>query len=336
MSKAKKKGGIVFLRALRSAATRPPVWLTCWGLVMLLALVAASPWFSYFEKAISRHYEPGSLTAYLTEPFRQDHGDMGRLSARTGETGAVLALLAMLAGCFCAGGWLQVYLERTEGHSLRRFFFGGARFFWRFFRVLLMTLVLLGVGAWFVYGQPWEWLVEGIMLGISDREELASERQALNLQWTQHALFALWMGVLMVWGDYTRARIALHEVRSAVWNGLCTFFTLLRHPVRCLRPALFLFLIEWAFLWGIGSWVGAMNTGMSAETGVSTIWWMLILVQLAAMFRAIIRGAQLNAAVGVSRNVLPPLSRQDPWKHRVGGPGGPQYPIGGDDYGVSI
>ena len=42
-----------------------------------------------------------------------------------------------------------------------------------------------------------------------------------------------------------------------------------------------------------------------------------------------------GAAV-VSREVVRPISRPDPWKRTLGGPGGPRYPIGGDEYSVSM
>jgi hypothetical protein len=31
-----------------------------------------------------------------------------------------------------------------------------------------------------------------------------------------------------------------------------------------------------------------------------------------------------------------PLARPDPWRRSIGGPGGPRYPIDGDDYGVAL
>ena len=75
---------------------------------------------------------------------------------------------------------------------------------------------------------------------------------------------------------------------------------------------------------------------LTPESGTRAIWGMLIVVQFTAMLRAVVRGAHIHAAVQVSRHVIEPPSRPDPWRNRVGGPGGPQYPIGGDDYGVSI
>ena len=58
---------------------------------------------------------------------------------------------------------------------------------------------------------------------------------------------------------------------------------------------------------------------------------------LALFLASAIRGAAYFAAVRVSRDVVRPLSRPDPWKGSIGPPGGPQYlPGKGDEYGVSL
>jgi len=56
----------------------------------------------------------------------------------------------------------------------------------------------------------------------------------------------------------------------------------------------------------------------------------------ALVWRVILRGARYHAAVQVSREIVRPIARPDPWKKTLGGPGGPRYPIGGDEYAVSM
>jgi hypothetical protein len=56
----------------------------------------------------------------------------------------------------------------------------------------------------------------------------------------------------------------------------------------------------------------------------------------ALVWRVILRGARYHAAVQVSREIVRPIARPDPWKKTIGGPGGPRYPIGGDEYAVSM
>ena len=118
---------------------------------------------------------------------------------------------------------------------------------------------------------------------------------------------------MLTWGDYTRTRLALHDTRSALWAGLCTFFLILRHPVKTLRPFVLLLVVEW-----------------------KTIGLLFVLGQLAMIVQTIVRAARYKAAVLVSRRLVQPLAQRDPWEKRVGGPGGPQYPIDEtDEYGIS-
>jgi hypothetical protein len=63
---------------------------------------------------------------------------------------------------------------------------------------------------------------------------------------------------------------------------------------------------------------------------------MLALVLASLALRVVLRGARYHAAVGVSRQVVTPILRPDPWKDAVGGPGGPRYPIGDDEHRVQF
>jgi len=332
-------GKPVFLAALRSALGRAPLWLICSLVAALPALVAAQPWFRWYDQAFAHHYAPGSQLANLDRNFRTDHAvAIERLNDSTASLGAVLAGLVMLAGAFCAGGWLQVFLERTEGHSVRRFFYGGSRYFWRFARVLLLTLLLLHLVGWLIYGTPWKTLVEGFLLGIekSDLEVLDSERSALMLGWIQDGLYAFLFALVLAWGLYTRTRLALHGTFSSVWAGLCTIFTILRHPVRSLRPLVLLLGLEILVLLPLGAFASGVESGFEAGSTTSRVWSLAALSLAALVWRSIVWGASYSATVRVSQAIVPPIARPDPWRNRVGGPGGPQYPIGGDEYGVEL
>lgn len=328
---------VTFLRALQRALGRTPLWIAVAGFTGVLALGAALPWASWFHGAISNRYAPGSLLASLNETFWFDSRQTRVvLEEATGSLGAVLAFLAVLLGAFSAGGWLQVLLQRTEGHSLRRFFLGGSRYFFRFVRVLLLTLVFLQLAGFVLYGAPWKWLVLDLGLGVSDLQELNSELTARQVGWLQDGLFLLATALILCWGDYTRTRLALHDGVSAVWSGLCTWVTLLVHPLRTLRPMFLLWLCEVAVLWcvlqatrGIGARIDAPGDWLPVLT-------LLLLGLVAIAWRCIVRGARYAAALEVSGELVRAPRRPDPWRESVGGPGGPQYPIGGDEYGVSL
>ena len=194
--------GPLCLRALNTAIGRTPLWITASVMTSLLALVVAMPWFSWFQDAMDHRYAPGSLLVGLDETFRHDHsGSRAVLEDSTRSTGAAMALLAMLVGVFTAGGWLQVFLERTEGHSLRRFFFGGSRYFFRFLRVLVVTILSLSLLTFVVYGKPWEFLVDQLWLGLpdGDLEALDSELAAVRIGFLQDGLYFAGVALLLLW-----------------------------------------------------------------------------------------------------------------------------------------
>ena len=326
-----------FLKALQRASGRVPLWLTTSAVIGLLALVAALPWLGFLREALDQRYLPGSLLRALDSEFLFDQRRAhGALSDATATTGAVLAFLALVFGVFSAGGWLQVLLERSDGHSLRRFFYGGSRFFFRFLRVLVLTVLSLQLASWVIYGLPWDLLVEGLWLGIEDPEELTSELTARQLVLAQDGLFLAATLAILLWGDYTRARIALHDGVSALWAGACAWITLLRHPLRTLRPHLLLGAFE-ALAIGIAwQWTGFFEARITGPGSWPWVLGLFVLGQALLCWRSIVRGARYAAAVEISAEVIRPPRRPDPWKDTVGGPGGPQYPIGGDEYTVSL
>ena len=329
----------VFWGALRTTLGRTPIWLTCWLAPLCLALVLAVPWRGFYQGVLANRYEPGSVLAFMDEGFRFDHRpELDSLKRGTAGIAAALALVVMLFGVFSGGGWLQVFLERTQGHSLRRFLWGGARYFWRFARVWGVTLLTLALFSWVMYGWPWKTATK-LLFGAEDGdlEVLISERNAVYVTWAQDGLYGALVALLLVWGDYTRTRLALQDTRSAVWAGLCTWGLIFLHPLRTLRPMAFLFAIEAAVVIALGSLARNADRGLGPESGAGTLLALFMLGQAALLWQGIARGARYHAAAQVSKQLVPPLAQPDPWAGRVGGPGGPQYPIDTtDDYGVSV
>jgi hypothetical protein len=332
-------GRPLFLRALRAALARPPLFLLAWGVPLLLALVVVGPWMGWTSGTLANRYEPGSVRASMSEVFRQDHGEaLTALGADSAASGAFLAVLMMLFGAFTAGGWLQVFLERTSGHSVRRFLWGGAKYFWRFLRVWVLTILALAFFSWVLHGWPWITLLE-LLFGAEagDLEVVTSEWTAVWVGWIQAGLFAFLFALTMVWGDYTRTRLALHDGRSALWAGICSLFLIIAHPVRTLRPLGILFALEVLVVTSLGTWAWGVNTGLDAASTWTVVLFLFVLGQVALLWQAISRAARYAAAVRISQTLVAPLAQPDPWASRIGGPGGPQYPIDDtDDYGVSF
>jgi len=331
--------GWISLGALRVTLGRVPLWLITAMVPLALAMIGALSWYGWFRGALDHHYAPGSQLGWLSDNFRTDNATgLADLGSDTGRIGAGMTFLMFLVGVFTAGGWLQVFLERTEGHSVHRFFYGGARYFWRFFRVFLAVLLMLGLGNFLIFGNLWnDYVLERLFdVAGGDLENLTSEQTARYYMWLQDGVFALWFAMVMVWADYLRTRLAFHGSRSVLWSGLATVFMILLRPVTTLRPMIVLLLSEALVLLGAGYLSTMINRGMDETTGQSSVWMLFAITAAVIMWRTIVHAARYHAAVQVTRVIVEPLGVDDPWENTVGGPGGPRYPVGEEDFEISI
>lgn len=351
-------GPLLFLRSIRKVLGRAPLWLLTWAMLVLLALPIGAIWYAGFSSTVADRYHPDRVPAEvagpgaeaeapflwddivfsLTASFRNDHEQKLADLNRTAEVlGAVLALVAILVGVFVAGGWLQVILERTHGRSVQRFFLGGARYFWRFLRVFVLMVALWAAWGWLVYEDVWNRYVLGAMQGVPEKdwkelETLGSELTVRMLGWLQDGTHALGFLLILAWGTFTRTRLALLDGHSALKGGLLTFFQMLGHPIKTLRPLVLLFLTELLVVTVIcGLFTRWLEDGLQARPSLGLVAAMLLVGLFALMWRAILRGARYHAAVKVSQEIVRrPPKQPDPWK-AIGGPGGPQYPVEGDE-----
>ena len=345
----------LFLRGFRAAFFRTKLWVCTWLFLLLLSLVPAFQTAAFFKGAVGSRYPSAELARDLHSSmaapstglgavFRQDHAEgLAQLNSSVASGGAVLALIALLFGVFAAGGWLQVTFEQPERQTLRRFGFGGARYFGRMLRVALLTLAALGLVHWLLYGDPWKRLVLGWIMEVPEGdwgrlETLDSEQTVVQLGWLQDGLAAIGFMKVMAWVIYTRTRLVLRDSRSVLIAAVATWWMMIKHPVQTTRPLALLLLLEAIFVVGVlGWWHGRLETGFDADP----TFWRLAAIggvgQLAIIWRQITRGAYYHCAGRVSQAlVAPPDTHPDPWSGTIGGPGGPQYPVDDDGYHVSV
>lgn len=362
-----RTGPLLFLRSINRVLGRTPLWLLPTFLLPALALPVGLAWHAFLGQAVGNRYQadpvqlaevedsaatsvdpafPESLPegtfhwddlAYsLTASFRHDNREgLAALDNQVAQMGSALALLALLAGVFLAGGWLQVILERTHGRTLRRFCMGGGRYFMRFLRVLFLLLVLLGAWRWLIYGPYWEQYVAegwfGVAEGDTRRESLGSEKAQKYLAWLQAGVHYIGFALLLAWATYARTRMAMHDGHSALKAGLLSALTLMRHPLRTLTPLGLLWLTEALvaslLLGSAGKW---LESGLIERPSVGLVGAMGLVSMIALAVREVLRGARYHAALKVSQTIVrQPLRGPDPWES-IGGPGGPQYPVGDD------
>jgi hypothetical protein len=327
-----------FLRSFERAWRRPAAYgVTAFG-VVFLSLLGAMPAYRMLDALTEHRYPLGSQLKSLDGNFWLDHAaPLTELFAHIATSAGLLALLAWLFGLFTAGGWLRILLDPGRGNG-RLFMVGGARFFWRFLRLGLVVLVLLHLLGVLCHGAVWKhWVVEGVF-GLPDGKlELAnSELTVRRLDWAASAIYTAGVAWVLAWAMFTRARLVLQNRRSVVLAGANTLWLLLRHPVRTLRPLVLLVLLESVGLAGLTFAYRGLESGLDDGAG----WrlpFLLGLALLLVIWREITHGARYAAALEVSTRLVRPLV-VDPWQDRVGGPGGPQYPVGehSDQFQVSM
>ncbi len=340
-------GPLLFLRSIRKVAERPPLWLVTWSLLALTALPVGVVWNTWFRGAVANRYQPNTAAevagefawddiAYsLNASFTHDHAEgLANLNSSTAVLGSVLAFIALLLGVFAAGGWLQVILERTHGHSLRRFFLGGARYFWRFMRLGLLSLVVFSIWNFHIKGDWWGQYILGGVFDIPKSdwgrlENLSSEYTMRRLEWLRDGVHAAGFFLILAWGTFTRTRLALLDGASVVKAGALTAIAIVCHPIKTLRPLISIFLVEFILVTMVFGWVTrGLENVLEESPSQKVVIGMLVVGLLALMVREILRGARYHSTVKVSQEIVRrPPQQPDPWR-AIGGPGGPQYPVG--------
>lgn len=303
--------------ALRAAAARPAVWSAIWIAEAALASLPALAYFAWLAPALEHRTAPRELFRELSTVFRFDQrAALAQLDGTIEQLGALLALVAMFVGAFAAGGWLTLFLSGSERRGLGEFVSGGLRFFGRFVRLIVLTGLLLALVTWLCKGAPWNQVVLRGIAGIPPRdferlETLSSESAALFLRQLQACVYALGVALVLVWGDFTRTRLALFDTRSVVWAGIESALMIALHPWRSLRPMCALFVLEAAIVFGFGALTYSIDGGIASGTEVAAL---LVFGQLALAWRIVLRGARYHAAVSVSRALVRPHARPDPWR----------------------
>jgi len=201
-------------------------------------------------------------------------------------------------------------------------------------RILLLSAVLLALWNKLIYGELWDKYVLGGLFDVpssdwKDLENQSSEWGMRRLVWLRDGCHALGFALILAWGTFARTRMALLDGTSVLKAGLLTGFAILFHPIKTLRPLFSIFLVELVLVTLL---LGALSRELedvlkdSPSQGIVAA--MLVVGLVGLMVREILRGARYHASVKVSQEIVRrPAQQPDPWR-AVGGPGGPQYPVG--------
>ena len=277
---------------LGTSTRRPRLALTLWVWNLVIAAVVAFPVWRWWSDAFGNAPATDSLLNRLDFAVLTDLTQYNRTSVWSVAWSSVTAgiFVALLTNSLLVGGILEILLTSDSRSFMHRFFRGAGHFYWRFLKMLLMSVVagLIALAA------------VGAVLALILRPLSAS---AWEPGWVLAAIlqFAV-LGVVMLWFylalDYARIRVALDDSRRTLraWAGALGFVCR-----RVFGTYAITILIALLLLVVAGLYVG--YCAAIPENTRTTILLMLVVQQVFMIVRSGLRVAHLGAEVDYYRQV---------------------------------
>jgi hypothetical protein len=119
---------------------------------------------------------------------------------------AVMGFIYLLLNTFFAGGIIEVFAADYGHFTMRRFWAGCGAYFWRFFRLMLISLFFYG-GAVFIY-----FVARGMV--SSAAAQATSYESFLYHRWGSLLLLVVMLGFVNMVFDYAKIRTVVEDSRS--------------------------------------------------------------------------------------------------------------------------
>jgi hypothetical protein len=229
--------------------------LLLWAWHTVLALVAASPFFSWMsrETSVAPGTDPlldGVQSGTVFELLQASGGSLGGVSAAlTAAIGLALLSNALLGGGLFA---LAAGREGVEGRLLGRFFEAAGRFFLRSIGLIGLSLVAaLVVGG--VVAAIAGAVLEPLLAAAGEPGEVAQAVLSMALLACVAAYFVLAL-------DYARVWMVRHDAPGVARTWLRGAGFVLRHPVKAAIPGV-VYGLGIAAALALGAWVGSAMGG---------------------------------------------------------------------------
>jgi hypothetical protein len=251
---------------LSSAARRvlrvKRLWALLWVFHLALAASVALPLGTLVGENVARSVWASDLARHFDLAWAIEAMEFWRgiPSVTTGYAFAAAALFAVLANAFFAGGGITILADESQPYTPRRFYEGCGRFFWRFFRLLLVSLVCYALVM----------VVNAILAKIAGKiwgEGMAAAPQVFFGYFRMVLMIGLLALVNMVF-DYAKIRIILENRRSAFGAAVWAWKFVFRNFAR--TAGLFASLLGLGLLFALAYWA------VRAVLPESAVGWLLL------------------------------------------------------------
>jgi hypothetical protein len=277
---------------LKTAARRPRLALMLWAWNLAIAAIVTAPVWRWWTDALSHAPAADGLLdgldlAILAELTRYDRTSVWSL-VRSSLGAGILA--ALVTNALVVGGVLEVLLTDDARSFMHRFFRGAGHFFWRFLRMLVMSVVAGLIAL----------IATGAVVGRMVRPLAASTWEpgwvlAAFIQLVILGLVVLWFYLAL---DYARIRVALDDSRLTLraWLGSLGFVCRRFFGTYAITTVIALLLLVLA-----GLYLGYCEV-IPAKTRAAILL-MLIVQQAFMIVRSGVRVAHLGAEVEYYRHI---------------------------------
>jgi MFS family permease len=258
-----------YRKGIQEATLRPNMAVVLWMINFFFASVI----YFLFSAMLSAAFGKSLLASDLLQKPNMDVlleflTSSGTSLGMLVTAGLVLVVLFFLAGIFVNGGILQSLIHRRDDEGFAQVFFaGGGKFYGRFFRLSIYSLIFW-IPAVFLY-----MIISGV-LGIFTKNPL-NEQGSFYIMLLRIAIALFLIFLIKMIMDYARLRIATQDSRSVLRSLLEAAGFVFRKLVKTLALYYLLGLTGVAaFLiyWGIRSTFSAGTLG--------TIWLGFIISQI--------------------------------------------------------
>lgn len=134
---------------------------------------------------------------------------------------AVMGLIYLLLNTFFSGGIIQVFAVYYGHFTMRRLWEGCGAYFWRFFRLMLISLILYG-GAGFIFYLAW------LKVQIA-AAQAASFEPIFYLRWGTISLLVVALAFVNMVFDYAKIRTVVEDGRGMFREAFRALSFTLRH-----------------------------------------------------------------------------------------------------------
>lgn len=299
----------VLASAFRRAASRKRMIVLYWFTQTLCAAIAALPLLGLAIPQTDHSLYGGEMLRHFDLMYFAELVNVARDSAiGVAVMPALMAILmAMLASVFLAGGAVKMLAQDNSPYSPGAFWEGCGRYFWRFLRLTLYSLVFYAIA----------FAISRAIGKAADKAwgEGMVEAPLVHASWARQAILLLLLGFVSAAMDFAKVRLVIDDSR----RSLRACFGSVRLVLRNIASVLPVWLSLGVIL-ALVTWLYVSIANRIVAVSIGSITALFLLQQLYVFARVCLRMMSWGAAAALDPVLRPPAPEPLPVPESEPGP----------------